>query len=64
MCNWVIMEHERKCCAPESVAQTKVGNVMKTSENKDRSISHFHLLQLDVEGTLAQNGCSTDEVMR
>ena len=64
MCNWVIMEHERKCCAPESAPQTNVGNVMKTSENKDRSISHFCLSQLDVEGTLYQNASSRNEVMR
>jgi hypothetical protein len=58
------MENESEHCAPESAEQTEVGNIMEVNEDKERSISHFRLLQLDDEGSLAQNGCSTSEVMR
>jgi hypothetical protein len=37
---------------------------MEVNEDKEANISHFRLLQLDDEGSLAQNGCSMNEVMR
>jgi len=58
------MEKESEHCAPESAEQTDVGNVMEVNEDKERTISHFRVLQLDDEGNVAQNGCSTNEVMK
>lgn len=58
------MEKESEHCAPESAEQTDVGNVMEVNEDKERTISHFRVLQLDDEGSVAQNGCSTNEVMK
>jgi hypothetical protein len=58
------MEKESEQCAPESAEQTDVGNVMEVNEDKERTISHFRVLQLDDEGNVAQNGCSTNEVMK
>jgi hypothetical protein len=37
---------------------------MEVNEDKERTISHFRVLQLDDEGNVAQNGCSTNEVMK
>jgi len=58
------MEKEGEHCAPESAEQPDVGNVMEVNEDKERTISHFRVLQLDDEGSVAQNGCSTNEVMK
>jgi hypothetical protein len=58
------MEKESEHCAPESAEQTDFGNVMEVNEDKERTISHFRLLQLENEESLAQNGYSTNEVMK
>jgi hypothetical protein len=58
------MEKESEHRAPDSAEQTDLGNVMEVNEEKERTISHFRVLQLDEEGSVAQNGCSTNEVMK
>jgi hypothetical protein len=58
------MEKESEQCAPEPAEQTDVGNVMEVNEDKERTVSHFRVLQLDDEGNVPQNGCSTNEVMK
>jgi hypothetical protein len=58
------MEKGSEHCAPESAEQTNAGNVMEVNEDKERTITHFRVLQLDDEGSVAQNGCSTNEVMK
>lgn len=58
------MEKESEHCAPESAEETDTGNVMEVNEDKERTISHFRVLQLDEEGSVAQNGCSSNEVMK
>lgn len=58
------MEKESERYAAELAEPTDVGNVMEVNEDKERTISHFRVLQLDDEGNVAQNGCSTNEVMK
>jgi hypothetical protein len=58
------MEKESEHCAPESAEQTDVENVLEVNEDKARTISHFRLLQLDDDDNVAQDGCSTNEVMK
>jgi hypothetical protein len=58
------MEKESEHCAPESAEQTDVENVMEVNENKERTISNFRVPQLDDEGSVAHNGCFTNEVMK
>jgi hypothetical protein len=58
------MEKESEHCAPESAEQTDIGNVIEVNEDKERSVSHFRVLQLDDEGNVAQNGCSSNEVIK